>query len=205
MTPNPASRPVIAVDIDDVIAAHAPAFVEYSNHKWNTHLEVSDYHDHWGEVWRVDHNEQEKRAVEYHESGFIETYPAIDGASEALKKLRTGYKLVIVTTRRVTIDPLTRRWIEKYYPGVFEEVHFAGIWDKADRNSIKLTKADLAKQIGGNYLIDDQIKHCFAAAEVGIEALLFGDYPWNQVDKLPPGVTRVKNWQEVLEYFDGRS
>ena len=40
----------------------------------------------------------------------------------------------------------------------------------------KLTKGMLAKEIKADYLIDDQLKHCSAAAELGIPALLFGVY-----------------------------
>ena len=69
---------------------------------------------------------------------------------------------------------------------------------------LKATKADIVKQIGADYLIDDQPKHCFAAAEAGITSLLFGDYRWNRNVKLPEGVVKVRTWHEVLEYFDGR-
>jgi uncharacterized HAD superfamily protein len=37
-----------------------------------------------------------------------------------------------------------------------------------------------------------------------MSGVLFGNYPWNQVDKLPDNVVRVNNWQEVLEYFDAK-
>jgi len=200
--PKPANKPVIAVDIDDVIAAHAPAFIAYTNEKWGTHLTINDYQDHWGEVWKVDFEEREKRAEEYHRTDYIGTYGVIGGASATLGKLRDKYKLVILTTRRRSIEQLTRDWIEKYYPGIFDDVVFAGFFDNPTRSSIHMTKGELAEQIGAGYLIDDQLKHCLAATEAGIKALLFGDYPWNQTDNLPEDITRVRNWQEVLEYFN---
>lgn len=52
--------------------------------------------------------------------------------------------------------------------------------------------------------IDDQLKHCQAAASLGIKAVLLGDYPWNRTEKLPSGVTRCKDWPAVLEYFNER-
>jgi uncharacterized HAD superfamily protein len=68
-----------------------------------------------------------------------------------------------------------------------------------------MTKTKILAEIGANYLIDDQPKHCIAAAEAGITALLFGDYKWNKDIELKTNMVRVKNWQEVTEYFDGRS
>jgi uncharacterized HAD superfamily protein len=201
-TPSPANKPIVAVDIDDVIASHALAFIEYSNQKYGTHLTVDNYQDHWSEVWKANHQETLKRAVEYHESGFIATYGTINGAFETLNKLKDRYILKILTTRRSSINKLTRTWIEEYYPGIFSDIIFSGFFDNPTKQSIHMTKAELAKQIKTNYLIDDQLKHCLAAAEAEIKALLFGDYPWNQASKLPKGVIRVKNWQKVLEYFE---
>lgn len=195
-------RPTIAVDIDDVIAAHAPAFIKWTNEKYGTNLTVNDYQDHWGEVWKVDYEEREKRALEYHQTDYIGTYGAVDGASEVLAKLKDKFKLVVLTTRRKSIDQLTRDWLERYYPNAFDEVVFSGFFDVPHKDNVHLTKGEMAKSIGADYLIDDQLKHCEAAAQLGIKGVLFGDYPWNQAPELPEGVTRVKNWKEVLEYFD---
>lgn len=68
-----------------------------------------------------------------------------------------------------------------------------------------MTKGELAKSIGADYIIDDQIKHVLAAAELGIRGILFGDYAWNKADVLPDNVTRVNDWQEVLNYFETRN
>jgi len=112
----------------------------------------------------------------------------------------------VVTSRRREASKDTIDWIKRHFGDVFEEIHFAGIWDNLDGNvleKLKLDKTEICKQIGADYLIDDQPKHCIAAADAGIKALLFGDYKWNRNTKLKTGMTRVNNWQEVLEYFDG--
>lgn len=196
-------KSIIAVDIDDVIAAHAPAFIEYSNKKYGTNLTINDYQgDHWDKIWKVDHDEAVKRSDEYHDSNYIATYGIIEGAFETLKQLKPYFKLVILTTRQNSINQLTKDWIDKYYPDIFDNIVFAGFFDSFTKDSVNMTKADLVKSVGADYLIDDQLKHVLTAAEIGIESLLFGDYPWNQTDKLPHNVIRVKNWQEVLEFFD---
>jgi hypothetical protein len=41
--------------------------------------------------------------------------------------------------------------------------------------------------------------------DIGVQALLFGDYGWNRKEKLVKGVTRVKEWAAVLQYFDEQS
>lgn len=194
-------KPIIAVDIDDVIATNAKCFVEYSNERFGTTLTIDDYHEHWSTVWNVDHEETVRRAEEYHISGHIATYGIIEGAREALTELKKRFRLLVITSRRTSINQLTRDWIDTYYPDTFEDFIFAGFFDTIHDGSIHMTKADIAREIGAHYIIDDQLKHVHAAANIGIPGLLFGDYFWNRTEVLPDNVVRVRNWTEVLEYF----
>lgn len=199
----------IAVDIDDVLSANAAGFVRYCNQKWGTNLSVDDYTEHWGQMWQVDDHETELRSKHIHEniSEVVGNYSHDESAKEVLKKLSKCYKLVIVTSRRRSVEKDTFEWLEKYFGGIFEEVHFAGIWDTAESldNKVKATKADVLQQVGADYLIDDQPKHCIAAADAGIISLLFGDYKWNRDVELSNNMIRTKTWSDVLEYFNGRS
>ena len=192
--------PTIATDIDDVVAANALSFVEYSNEKYGTRLTIDDYNERWSVMWKVEHDEIEKRAIEYHESGYIATYPAIEGAYEALKQLKDRFRLVAVTSRCNSINQLTRELLQKYYPNIFDDVIFCGFYDSGP-GGYNHTKGDLVKNTGAEYFIDDQIKHVFAVAENGIQSLLFGEYSWNKTGSLPANVLRVKNWQEVADFF----
>jgi 5'(3')-deoxyribonucleotidase len=197
------SKSVLAIDIDDVLAENASAFIDYSNKTFGTNLTVDDYQEHWGEIWKSEYEETEKRALEYHQSGQLANYKVIVGAKEALEKLKVHFRLVLLTTRRNSVSQLTKDWIEKYYPNIFDDIVFTGFFDAPIKNkSIHMTKADLAKKIQADYLIDDQLKHVKAVAEIGIKGLLFGIYSWNKTDNLPEGVTRVKNWDEVIKYFE---
>ena len=86
---------------------------------------------------------------------------------------------------------------------MFSEVYYAGIWDTHAKDAHLAMKAEICREIGADYLIDDQTKHCFAAAEAGIPAILYRDYPWNRNGQLPTGVTRCRTWQDVEQYFEG--
>ncbi len=108
--------PIIAIDIDDVLADYAAGFVKFSNARWGLNLTIADYDEHWGNVWGVD------------------------------------------------VDEVRRR-------------------------------ADI--------MIDDLPKHCLSAVDHGVEALLFGDYTWNQNDGLGEAVHLVKDWKAVEDYFYG--
>lgn len=202
--PKAAAKKTIAVDVDDVIVGEAEFIVEYSNRHWGHNLSLDDYREHWAEMWGVEQDEVERRADILHSPEIINNYRILEDAQGVLKKLSGRFELVILTSRRLMVREDTLKWLADNFAGIFKEVHFTGFWDDPfgqDRHL--LTKAELSRQIGADYLIDDQPKHCFSAAEAGIESILFGDYAASRELKLPPRVTRCKNWQEVLEYFDG--
>lgn len=197
----------IAVDVDDVLAAFADEFINFSNDKWSTRLTVDDFDEHWAKAWKVDFEEEKKRITTLFESGIFKTARPHTKADHVLRQLAEGYKLVVLTAREKTLKQDTFDWLNHHFKDVFAEIHFSGQWDDYRTHGkapLHLTKAQKARDIGADYLIDDLAKHCIGAAEVGIECLLFGNYPWNQVKKLPEGVTRVKNWPEVLEYFNAK-
>ena len=196
-------KPTIAVDIDDVLANEAEFIIEFSNTHFGHSLASDDYDEHWGGMWDVDLEETERRALMIHEPGNSSQYRLHDGAQEVLSHLKEHYRLVILTSRRDSLQQETLDWLEQHFPGLFDEVKFTGFWDtlRADRHT--LTKGEQLRTMGANYLIDDQLRHCTSAAEVGMEAILFGDRAAYRDIELPARVTRCSNWQQVQEYFDG--
>lgn len=203
------TRKTIAVDIDDVLAINVPAFLEFSNRRWGTNLTIDDFREDWGAMWQIEKETWIERMNEIHESKIFSSFKSFEDAKEVLQGLASKYRLIIITSRRKELEQETAAWIDEYFPDVFEEVHHAGIWDKLEKeDSVAIattTKAEICSQLGGDYLIDDHLKHCFAAADSGIPSLLFGDYPWNRADTLPEGVVRVRDWRSVGDYFNGQS
>ena len=191
-------KPIIAVDMDDVLAQHAEAFVAFSNANYGTKLTKDTYDETWANFWKVEWEEIERRAKEFHTPEGTFSYAKIEAAEPVLQALRGKYELVIVTARSENVIKATYAWLDKHFPDVFSDVHFVPIW--VPNNTV--TKAQICQQIGAEYLIDDVLRHCNLAAQGGIQALLFGDYNWNK-GETEPIVRRVKDWQAVLEYFDG--
>jgi 5'(3')-deoxyribonucleotidase len=137
-----------------------------------------------------------------HAPGLATSYRLLTGGKEVLQELKKDYRLVILTSRREMVKDETLAWLNDVFADVFSEVHFTGFWDTVSEDRYFLTKGELAKQIGADYLIDDQPKHCFAAAEAGVASILFGDYAHSRALELPEGVTRCKDWAAVQEYFE---
>lgn len=199
------TKPIIAVDIDDVLANNAAGFVAFSNQRWGTHLTVDDYEEHWARVWGIEHDLEEvtRRRDLFVGSGVHRNFSPTDSAHDILRRLSSQFDLHVVTSRLLTMKDDTTLWLTEHYGDVFTDrtIHYAGIWDTLSTNSHNETKATIVSALGADYLIDDQIKHCEAVAETGKQALLFGDYGWNRAERLHPNITRVNNWMDVEAYF----
>jgi 5'(3')-deoxyribonucleotidase len=202
--PNPASKPIIAIDIDDVIGAENEAVRNFINshygekHTAEDYLTEGKYWSYWEDIWQVGKDEGRKRLEAFLNSPIKDNLKLVKGSRNSINTLKKRYELVIVTSRYGLQLKTTRPWLEKHFPKTFGQVAFVATWSK-DK---KVSKAVVCKQIGASYLIDDNAEHCNLAAEEGIQALLFGDYGWNRQVEVHPTVRRVKNWEEVLEYFD---
>lgn len=195
-------QPTIAVDLDDVLAQHAVAFIQFSNERYGTNLEPHEYDDEWENLWgKTEWDEIMRRADGFHTHERTLSYGKIEEASPVLAALKQKYRLVIVTARPKHLIATTHEWLALHHADIFDEVHFVPIWEPDN----KVTKADICKQIGATFLIDDSIKHCNIAAEGGIHPLLFGGYQWWSRHIIDPRITKVANWQQVKEYFDGIS
>jgi 5'(3')-deoxyribonucleotidase len=199
------NKPIIAVDIDEVLCLFAEGFVAFSNERWGTHLRVEDYHEHWGEVWNVDIEEVNKRNnILWKEDAPI-GYRSFEDAKAVLNKLSDRYKLIVVTARPSLAESVTKAWIRKEFGNIFDDLVLVGFYDNGfSTTGHALTKGSVLHELKADYIIDDQPKHCLSAAEHGIQALLFGDYNWNRDVALSEGVVRCRDWRAVGEYFDGQ-
>lgn len=196
-------RPIIAIDIDDVLADYAKGFVDFSNARWGGNLTIDDYDEHWGNVWGLNKDEVRRRADLIHLERMVRNLDHKPEARPVLEKLAQRFELMVVTSRRIQNKDDTLDWLQKYYPMISTElVTFTSFFDKIDDQSIKKTKGSLIASLGASYMIDDLPKHCFSAVDHGVKALLFGSYSWNRIDTLPESITRVADWGDVERYFE---
>ncbi len=189
----------VAVDIDNVLAKHAEALMAFYSSISGLNLTAENYSEDWR--WIGERDDIYDVGKKFVASGVHAQMEVIPGSLEALQILKQNFKLVIITARKKEVMDMTLVWAEKHFPNIFDGVHFAQVWEEGQQ---KITKADLCRQVDASFLIDDSLEHCTLVAAAGIETLLFGNYKWNQATDLPERVTRVNNWQEVLEYFNDK-
>eukprot|EP00242_Pyramimonas_sp_CCMP2087_P013649 CAMPEP_0198199864 /NCGR_PEP_ID=MMETSP1445-20131203/2989_1 /TAXON_ID=36898 /ORGANISM="Pyramimonas sp., Strain CCMP2087" /LENGTH=176 /DNA_ID=CAMNT_0043869769 /DNA_START=145 /DNA_END=675 /DNA_ORIENTATION=- len=159
------------------------------------------------EVWGGNDQEAVAKVYDFFETEYFkEQMETISGALEVLQDLQDRFRFVVVTSRQNIIQDATREWIEKFFPGIFEEVLFGNHWTKDspnpdDWNETKRTKLEMCQSIGAICLVDDSVTYAKQCAPFLKKVVLFGKYGWNTKDSdtsdLPESVARADDWTEV--------
>ncbi|MEX0934903.1 MAG: hypothetical protein WDZ70_01075 [Candidatus Paceibacterota bacterium] len=192
------TKRTIGFDLDDVLLNFFEALQIFHNNKYDTNYRrehiTSYYID---ELWGCEPDEATQRILEFYQSEAHQNAVPVEGSIEAVKKLSSTNELIIITSKPEDLRELTKRWLDEYFPNIFDDIyftnHFAGSGEKRP-------KGEMCKQCGVDVFIDDALVHARSVAEIGIPVLLF-DTPWNQ-EKISPPITRVHSWEEAVAILE---
>ncbi|KAI9357639.1 HAD-like domain-containing protein [Zopfochytrium polystomum] len=203
-----AARPVIAVDMDEVLCGTHEALVNFHNERFATKLTLKDFNSYaYHEVWGGTTSEAvEKVRLFYDSDHFENRMQPVPGAVEALTKLKSHYSLIVVTSRQEFVHEATHSFINTHFPNIFDEIHFANhhLTPEESKRLKARKKSEVCKEIGAAVLIDDALVHAKDCGSAGIRVFLFdheGAYMWNKLPEgeiLPENVTRVHSWEDVV-------
>lgn len=125
-----------------------------------------------------------------------------EGAYEALQQLKQQYQIGLLAVGERDTSQITNQVIEEYFPDTFYDYRFLRAEDEPD--APLPSKEEACRDTGAEWLIDKDPRYARLMAEMGKKALLFGDHAGSRAEEeLPEEVTRVKDWQGVLDYFYG--
>jgi uncharacterized HAD superfamily protein len=190
----------VGIDIDDVLVESLPEYTRRFCARFGYDVPVEEC------AWEIFRRFPEISPTqmwgfysELEASDFLSTRPAYPEAVEGLRALSAaGHRLVVVTGRLPEHLRHTERLLRREgLRAVFEElVHRAG-----DESAVAY-KPRIARERRLDLLIDDEL-HVAAAVGASVPVLLL-DRPWNR-GALPPGVSRVATWSEILARVAGIS
>lgn len=192
----------IAIDIDEVLADFLSDYLSFHNQKYNTTLKKEDFHKFFHpEIFNLTPDNLLMDIQEYINSGRNELLPTIAGSQEGVRVLKADHQLVAITGRSTVQAQTTRDWLDKNYPGCFDNVFF--VRDQPLGKVIK-PKKQLCLEAGAKILIDDELNNGHGCSESGIAVLLF-DNPWNQLPTMPANMVRVHSWNEIVDKILNKS
>lgn len=202
----PRDKIAVAVDVDEVLGNFVSALNRFIADRYSLNHSVSEYHVYeFFKIWNCSRDEADIRVHEFFKTSYFKTgiHP-IPGAQKTLHMLSKYCNLSVVTSRQNAIKDHTIEWIEKHFPGLFQEIHFGNHFAL---DGVSRPKSDICRSLGAKVLIDDNPRYAIECADVGIRVLLFdyeNSYPWcktNSINKHPL-VTKVHNWEEVEQQLN---
>lgn len=129
----------------------------------------------------------------YRGGGFAKMDP-IPGAQDGMKAIKDmGYTIVIITARpqwqykRLYAD--TMEWLNSH------EIAYDNIIFNKDKAEAIYEHIYPARP---SFFVEDRGKHCMEVAGIGVPVLLM-DYEYNRDIEETKLITRVENWQEIVE------
>lgn len=109
---------ILAVDLDETLTEWLPALQSYFELDPSTPMAHSKYKEVWESL-------KEERKKDFYTSPHLKKmHSTTANAVENLKKLRNYFTLYLVTDRPRYTEILTRNWIDRHYPGIFDKLVF---------------------------------------------------------------------------------
>ncbi len=190
----------IGIDLDDTLVDFNSALREWHNEECRTSLRRDDFKSYsLNETLGETEEEINQKMNDFYNSGYFENIQPIPGAIAAIEKLSKREELFLITSRPDFLNEKTIESLNRFFPGKFLDIiHSINHYSKR-KNSGK-SKVEICRDLGASRLIDDSLDYIMQCLETGeVRGLLFGNYPWNQLNGLPTNIIRVKNWREALE------
>ncbi len=193
------SKEKIATDIDEVLFPLVEEFVQWHNREYGTSLTVEDFRSYeFEEALGLPIPEVVHRIKLFldQEHGHLHVEPIYE-AKEAITEMSKDFDFVAITARHPSFKISTIAYAEHHFGDIIADLHFLGHKETVD---IVIPKAEVCRRLGASTLIDDSLGHVEKCDDVGVQGILFGEYPWNRHEYIPDSVIVCPSWQEVLEY-----
>ena len=221
-----ATLPVVAIDVDEVLACFLLGFCAFVNETRAaaaasssssssssssgaaasaaaaplTPAHFASYH--FSPALGMSDAEASQLVQAFFASRHFRELAPLAGARDVLLKHARSFRFVVVTSRSLDVADATRAWLDEHFAGVFALPPLFGC---AYGSGPKRPKSELCREVGAVLLVDDQVAYCREAAENGVARVaLFGRYAWNALSDddeaaLPPTCLRFSTWPEIDE------
>ncbi len=188
----------IGWDIDEVLAAFIPSLMRFHNERYGTNFSKKDVHSYrFEDVWGGTQQDADHKLQEFHTTDHYLQIEPIQGAQSIVSALKKQYEMHVITSRQHSTLKDTLHWLDRHFPHLFTELHFSSSVYHG-RNSRKQSKADICKELGVEFMVEDSLPYAAQRAAQGIPVFLVDfEYPWNQ-GKEPAGVKRIKSWDQLV-------
>ncbi len=198
MTDTTTTKPIIAVDVDEVLMPFVPSLLNYYNEKHNDSIPFEQFNSYqFWKVWGGTSENAARLVNEFFTTDLFLNQGPLPDAHSILSSLTDQYDFVVVTSRQHFLRDHTQQFLDRHFPGIFKELKMGNHYGD---EGVKKSKPELCEEANACLLIDDSLDYVTHVASHDIKAVLFGDYPWNREayeEHLSASIRRVTDWSQV--------
>jgi len=195
----------IAIDLDEVLVPFLRPLANYHG----VQLPKGKHTYVFSNVFDCSREHAQDMIYHYYRSPEFLFEKPIAGSQRAMQKFRSQVdRMYIMTGRQDCAREQTELWVQRHFPGIFDDLIFTNSYTQHE-----ISKVDLCRALSIGCIIDDSVSTCYECWENKILAVNFvgdGDhvYPWcnetyhsmnGWMDPLPP---RLRKDGEDVSYFD---
>ena len=178
----------IAVDLDEVLVPFVRPMAQWHKREMPT---ARKYKYVYRDMFHVSEDESRRMVLDFYKTPEFLYLQPITGSQRAIIRMRRGAKkMYIVTGRQDAAREQTELWIDRHFPGMFDDVILTNSYTPHE-----IQKVDVCRSLALDTIIDDNIDTCLHCMEAGMNAIHFvGDevYPWCEESDLS-----LKGWLET--------
>lgn len=195
----------IGFDLDDTLIDLVGAFIKYHNKLYGTHIDkrkINVYNMAGG--IGISEKLVNERIENFCESSDFGSIPAIEGAVEAILKLREGNELSVITGRIKRYSGVTIDLVDRLFYKSFSAIRFS---EKSRINRNSIDKGAVGEELKLRVFMEDGLHYAKQFTIRGIPVILY-DAPWNQCSKEEEkehGLIRAYSWKEVPDIIKSLS
>jgi hypothetical protein len=170
----------LAVDVDEVLLKFVEPMAKWKGVALPT---KPKYNYLYREIFNCTEEQSQEILHEFYRSKDFLYLEPIKGAQPAMQNYRKVFDKIYVVTGRQNVARLrTEVWIERFFPGIFDDIILTNSFTE---NEVK--KVDICRALGIGCIIDDSIQTCDECIKSGMDAINFvGEdvYPWCEVSEI---------------------
>ena len=184
----------IGIDIDDTVLDFYPEFAKFCNENYGKnvtpHELALDFYDVLG-------SKEEALSIlrDFVDAGYGHTLKFFEDFKNIFSKLNENFEIVFITSRSYDFRDKTIEYFKKNLGEFDYKIYYARDYDPK-------RKSFVCKNFDVDFLVDDLHFNAMDCAENGVKVLLL-DKPWNQNCSEHENITRVKDWNEIMEILNG--
>lgn len=180
----------IGVDLDDTVFEFMKSFLKIFEERYRKKIsfeEVISYDLSFLTGLETD------KIVELIKNIGNENFVLCEGAKESILELSENNKIFFITSRVFrdgTLESLKKTFPKMNFDLIFSHNPYV--------KTGKKTKSEICRNLGINFMIEDDLIHSEKCAKEGVKTLLL-EKPWNQSYEDNENIIRVTGWPEIVE------